>query len=151
VTATVIATLTPTERQPVHLADAAGEELPELHFPVGLPGFAERRRFALVRVDDSGLLFTLRSLEDPSLRLFVVPPAPFFPDYAPEIDDADAALLELSDASDAQVLLVVTPGASPADATANLLAPIVVNTRARVATQVILTGADLSLRAPLAA
>ncbi len=46
-------------------------------------------------------------------------------------------------------LLVVTVGASLAESTANLMAPIVVNTAAQVAAQVVLDDPGLPLRAPL--
>lgn len=79
----------------------------------------------------------------------MVSPAPFFSDYAPVLDDVSVARLDLRDADEALVLLVVTLGARPEDATANLLAPIVVNQRTRHAAQVVLNGQDFSLRAPL--
>jgi len=79
----------------------------------------------------------------------VVPPAPFFPDYAPEVDDETGRRLGLADPADALVLLVVTPGERPEDATANLFAPIVVNQRTRAGVQVVLAGTDHPLRAPL--
>ena len=122
-----------------------------LTFPDGLPGFPDDHRFALVQLDEYGVVFALRSLDTPGLRLFVVPPAPFYPDYAPEIGDPVLGLLELTDPADAQVLLVLTPGETAARSTVNLLAPIIVNTRTRHAAQVVLDEPDLPLRAPLAA
>ncbi|MGN6090506.1 MAG: flagellar assembly protein FliW [Actinomycetales bacterium] len=117
-------------------------------FPAGIPGFAGLSRYLLHTVDDAGVLFTLRSVEEPDVRLLVVPPVYFFPDYAPEIDDASVSLLGLLSAEEADLFVVVTAGTSLADSTANLLAPIVINRRTRVAAQVILTD-DLPLRAPL--
>jgi flagellar assembly factor FliW len=126
-------------------------ELPSLEFVSPFPGFPGKTRFALVSLDDAGLLYALHSLDEPSLRFLVVPPAPFFPEYAPEIDDVTAASLELTRAEQALVLLVLNPGDSATAATANLLAPIVVNIETRHAAQVVLSGADLPVRAPLAA
>jgi flagellar assembly factor FliW len=124
-------------------------ELPALELVGPLAGFPDHRRFALVALDEAGLLYALRSLEDPDLRFLVAPPAPFFPDYAPELDDAWVERLALHGADDALVLVVVTTGALPADATANLLAPVVVNRRTLRAAQVVLDQ-DLPLHAPLA-
>jgi flagellar assembly factor FliW len=126
-------------------------ELPSLEFVAPFPGFPGLTRFALVALDEAGLLYALRSLDEPSLRFLVVPPAPFFPEYAPEIDDATAASLSLTRAEQALLLLVLNPGDNPASATVNLLAPIVVNSETRQAAQVVLTGADLPVRAPLLA
>ena len=130
------------------VADAP--ELPTLELVDGMPGFTHLRRFALVRLDELGLLFALRSLEQPELRFLVVPPAPFYPDYEPELDDDVVARLGLTDPQEALLLLVVTPGERPEDATANLLAPLVVNARTASAAQVVLGDTGLPLRAPLA-
>jgi flagellar assembly factor FliW len=126
-------------------------ELPELDFVVPPPGLEPLRRFALVSLDEDGVVYALRSLEQPDVRLLVVPPGPFFPDYAPELDTEDQAALGLHDADDALVLLVIQAGESPEETTANLLAPVVVNASTRAAAQVVLTGSDLPLRAPLVA
>ncbi len=124
-------------------------DLPALDFVIPIPGFPDHRRFVLVQLDDKGLLCALRSLDDPDLRFLVVSPTAFFPDYAPELDAETQEMLGIVRAEDALVLLVVTPGAAADDATANLLAPVVVATRTRRAAQVVLTGSDLPVRAPL--
>jgi len=122
--------------------------LPELTFEGGIAGFPGSERFALVEVPECGPLFRLTSLDEPDLEFVVAPPAVFFPDYAPEIDDTAADRLELSDAADALLLVVLTLGADVSRATANLLAPVVVNQRTGRAAQVVAQG-DHSLRAPL--
>lgn len=127
----------------------SAEPVPVLEFRAALPGFPAHRRFTLVRLDEVGLLYALRSLDDPELRFLVMPPAACFPAYAPEIDDASAALLELDRPEDALVLCVVTPGDRVEDATANLLAPIVVNQRNQAAAQVVLGGSEHAIRTPL--
>jgi flagellar assembly factor FliW len=126
-------------------------ELPSLEFVAPFPGFPGRSRFALVSRDDAGLLYELRSLDDATLRFLVVPPAPFFPDYAPELDDIAAAALGLTHADQALLLLVLNPGTAAGTPTANLLAPIIVNIETRQAAQIVLSGSDLPVSAPLAA
>ena len=126
------------------------EEIPVIEMVLPLPGFPDRTRFALVRLDDAGVLCALRSVEDPELRFLVVPPHHFFPDYAPELDDVTAESLGLVTAEDVLTLVVVNPGTGVASATANLLAPVVVNTLTRQGGQVVLTD-DLPVRAPLLA
>ena len=111
-----------------------------------MPGFPQLRSFALVRLDEAGLLYALRSVETPEVRFLVVPPAPFFPDYEPELEDATAARLGLAGAEEALLLLVVTPGERPQDATVNLLAPLVVNARTAAAAQVVLSDPALPVR-----
>jgi flagellar assembly factor FliW len=127
------------------------EEIPVLEMVEPLPGFPDHRRFALARLDDDGVLCALRSLDDTALRFLVVPPAAFFADYAPVIDDQTVAALDIESADDVLALVMVNPGDSPRTATANLLAPVLVNHRTRRAFQVVLDDPTLPLRAPLVA
>ncbi len=131
------------------MASVTDLDVPSVDFVTDVPGFPGLRHFVLVQLDDGGFVFDLRSLDDASISFVVVPSVAFFPDYAPVIDDGTALALGLSDAGDAAVLVIVTVGASLAASTANLLAPIVVNTRTRHAAQVVLEGSDQPLRAAL--
>ena len=124
-------------------------ELPVLEFVAPMPGFPAERRFVLVQMDDAGLLYSLTSIDAPELRFLVVPPAPFFADYAVDVDDESLIALGLPDAEDLLVLLVLTAGETPADTTANLMAPIVVAQSSRRAVQLVLGGSGLPVRAPL--
>jgi flagellar assembly factor FliW len=123
--------------------------LPTIELAAPLPGFPGFRRFVLVRLDDEGLLYALTSMEDSDLRFLVIPPAPFFPDYAPEIGDDALATLGTSNPEHLLLLLVVT--ASETGTSANLLAPIVIDQENRKAIQVVLTGSGLPVRAPMSA
>ena len=123
-------------------------KLPELTMSGGMAGFPDAERYVLVEVPQASPLFMLRSLDHDGLEFVVAPPGVFFPDYAPEIDDASAARLDLTDAADALLLVVLTVGADIASSTANLLAPIVINQRTKQAAQVVLQG-DFPLRTPL--
>jgi flagellar assembly factor FliW len=126
------------------------EEIPVIELVEAMPGFPDCTRFALVRLDEDGVLCSLKSVEDPDLRFLVVPPNVFFPDYAPELDDATVEALRIERAEDVLVLVVLNPGDQASTATANLLAPVVVNTVSRQGTQVVLSE-DLPVRAPLVA
>ncbi|WP_459641835.1 flagellar assembly protein FliW [Kineococcus sp. NUM-3379] len=122
---------------------------PQIEFIAPITGLNSHTRFELHPLDEEGNLFSLRSMDDPNLRLVVMAPDRFFPGYSPEIDDETADALELTKGEDAAVLLVVNPGESLEDATANLLAPVVINHRSHKAAQAILTERDLPLRAML--
>ena len=130
-------------------AVALEADITALTMNAGMAGFPDAQTFALVEVPQAAPLFLLRSLDQPGLEFVVVPPGAFFPAYAPEIDDASADRLQLTDAADALLLIVLTVGDSLATSTANLLAPIVINQRTRQAAQVVLQE-EHPLRAPLA-
>ena len=121
--------------------------IPTIHMAAPMPGFPAHRRFALVRLNEEGMLYAFTSLDNPDLRFLVVPPEPFFENYSPEIPDEALAQLGYPDAEDLILMLVITAGK---DATAaNLMAPIVVNTVNRMAVQVVLAGTEMPVRAIL--
>ncbi len=147
----MIGTVEMIETDEVHMdSPEQVPELPVIEFARPMPGFPDDTRFALVRVDDAGTLCALRSLTRDGLRFLVVPPAAFFADYEPVLSADDVDLLALTSAADALVLVVLNPGASLEETSANLVAPIVVNTLTRRAVQIVLADASLPIAAPLA-
>lgn len=134
------------------LADAARRTLlPEhLHLASPMPGLAGYADFTLTPLDDAGVLYALRSEPEGArpVRLFVIDPDAFFPDYAPRIDGDVLAAIG-SDAAHAVHLVVVRPADGGDPATANLLAPLVLDPASGTAVQTVLTE-DWPLRAPLA-
>jgi flagellar assembly factor FliW len=126
-------------------------EIPVIELVQPMPGFPGLTRYALVQLDDDGVLCALRSLDDPDLRFLVIPPAVFFPDYAPVVDDDAVEALGIKTVDDALLLVVVNAGTSIQTATANLVAPVVVNRSTLRAQQVVLDDPELSVAVPLAA
>ena len=126
------------------MTDAA-LDMPILDMAVPMPGFPAHRQFVLVRLNDEGLLYAFTSIEDPELRFLVAPPEPFFPDYAPEIENDVFAALNTRDPDRLLVMVVITAGVN--ETTANLLAPIIVDRDSRRAMQVILNGIGMPVRA----
>jgi flagellar assembly factor FliW len=131
-----------------------GGEVPEIELVRPMPGFSELTRFVLVRLgsegaeqDDAPTLYELRSLQQPAVRFLVAVPTAFFPDYAFDLDESTCAALGLVDADEALVLVLLTIGDDSASTTANLLAPVVINSRTRSAAQVILSGTEWPVRA----
>jgi flagellar assembly factor FliW len=119
-----------------------------LELTAPLPGLPDHVRYSLTPLDEIGVLFALRSDGEPQVRLFVVPPREFFPDYEPVIPSAVRTALDLTDA-ETVLLTVVSPPQGDEPATANLLAPIVVNARTGLAVQTVLDDSGWPLRAPL--
>jgi flagellar assembly factor FliW len=135
-----------TESRPIGAAMTDTElELPVIHMAVPMPGFPAHREFVLVRLNDEGLLYAFTSIEDPSLRFLVAPPEPFFPDYAPEIENEVFAALNTKDPDRLLVMVVITAGVD--ETTANLLAPIIVDRDTHRAMQVVLSGTNMPVRA----
>jgi len=111
-----------------------------LHFPEGIHGFPHFRRCCLLPYGYHTGLRWLQSLDDPALVFLTLEPHLVFPDYEVEIPDRDAIALDLTDPERAVVLTLVTVSEERSSVTANLLAPIVINTDSRRARQLILDG-----------
>ena len=114
-----------------------------IEFPAGLIGLGGSR-YALVSSDADGAFHWLHAIDDPSLALPVTNPWLFFSDYVVDLSDGDTQRVG-SDSPD--VWVTVRAGATPADFSANLRAPILVaDGRGH---QVINEASDVSVRAPL--
>jgi flagellar assembly factor FliW len=120
-------------------------EMPIIDMAMPMPGFPAHRQFVLVRLNDEGLLYAFTSVDNPKLRFLVAPPEPFFPDYAPEIENDVLAALNTKDPDRLLVMVVITAGVN--ETTANLLAPIIVDQDSHRAMQVILSDSTMQVRA----
>jgi flagellar assembly factor FliW len=80
-----------------------------------------------------------------------MPPAPFFPEYQPDMSESDVEVLGPPSDGELQLLVIVAIRDGISDATANLLAPIVVEPASGKAIQLVLDDARLPLCAPLVA
>ena len=119
------------------------DDLPELAFPAGLPGFEDLRRFALAHWGPEDSPYSrLVSLERADVAFLVAPPEAFFDDFDVEVSADDAGQLQLDRPEDALVLVMITVGDRAEEATANLLGPLVINTARRLGAQIVAAEAD---------
>ena len=112
------------------------------HFslPQGLIGFKDYTRAELLYLPDHLPFLWLKLYRGTeSVHFIVIEPAGLVPGYVPELFDADAEGLELRDSSEAMLLNIVTlRHQNPLEATINLVGPIVMNRRTRVARQLVI-------------
>lgn len=113
------------------------------------PGLSPLVDFDLEPVAQADGLYTLRSLEAPDIRLFVIDAPVYLPDYSPEMSVQQLESIGATESSEVRVLVVTTlhdDGPS-----ANLMAPILMHATSGEATQVILDGDEWPLRMQLGA
>ncbi|BCB96421.1 flagellar assembly factor FliW [Dissulfurispira thermophila] len=121
------------------------EEGKIIEFPLGIPGFAHLKRYILLDYKDP--IKWLHAVDDPDIAFIVAEPFVLFPDYSLTIEDDIEEFLEIKDALDTAILVIlnVTEG----QLNANLKAPIVVNTSKFKAMQIILDDDRYSFRVPV--
>ncbi len=103
----------------------------------GLLGFPQERRYCLLQVKEGSPFKWMQSVERPELAFLVVGPHEFFRDYEVFLGDEAAAEMALEKPEDAAVLALVSIQEDQA-VTANLMGPVVVNTRTGRGRQIVL-------------
>nr|WP_092074309.1 flagellar assembly protein FliW [Dendrosporobacter quercicolus]NSL49213.1 flagellar assembly protein FliW [Dendrosporobacter quercicolus DSM 1736]SDM87967.1 flagellar assembly factor FliW [Dendrosporobacter quercicolus] len=117
-----------------------------IHFPQGLPGFADEKKFILLPGEPDSPFVFLQSVAEPDLTFIVVDPFAFFKDYEFSLDDRIVAELKLSDKNLPQIFNIVTIPDKAELMTANLLAPVIINPVQRVGQQIVLEKVDYTTR-----
>ena len=127
-------------------------EVPEAScyaFPEGVLGFPDMTKYALFDNPGGGPLKWLQSLEDPALAFVCCDPTLFLPAYRAEIRRDELSDIRLDRAEDGHVLSILVIGKDPAQTTANLLGPIVLNVPQRLGKQLVLSDSAHSARHPI--
>lgn len=107
-------------------------------FPEGIPGFEKVQRFAILTNPEEVPFGRLTALEH-DLCFIVINPWEIFPEYKADIDEEDLKKIDSPAEDQILILAIVTiPEASPQEATMNLAAPLIINTKKGVGKQIIL-------------
>ena len=123
----------------VRFGEIEVEEDKIVHFENGIPAFEEEHEFLIIPYDEESPYVFLQSLSTPDLAFLMTIPFVFFPDYEFEIDDETLASLGIRDQEELLIYALLTlPGGKVGDMTANLMAPVVINTTNMQARQVVL-------------
>ncbi len=111
-----------------------------LHFPRGVIGFEDRRRFTLLQIREDSPFMILQSMTDPGLGFLVTDPYSFMTEYEVVIPSADLKVLKIDDRRKVAILVtVVIPSGAPEKTTLNLTGPIVINSGAQIGLQILQT------------
>lgn len=124
-----------------------------VHFPDGLLGFEELKRFTLIydvkQNGEKSKIAWLQAVDEPELALPVMNPFDVKDDYDPVIREALMKDLGDINAENALVLLVVTVPRDVTKTTANLKAPVIINSDTCVGAQIIVENKDYIIKYPI--
>jgi flagellar assembly factor FliW len=119
-------------------------------FPLGLPGFPNLRRFALLRDHLKSPFYCLQSVDKPALAFVVTEPTALVPDYNPKNGAADLKDLQASSRDELQLLVTLTiPPGRPGEMTANLMSPLLINPSRGLGKQVVIDKPQYSPQHPV--
>lgn len=112
------------------------EEGATIGFPLGLPGFDQYHRFVLVEQPPLAPLVFLQSLENPQLCFMALPLLEIDPEYQTVLAPEDLKILDGGDSGSILGLALLAATAN-GQLTANLLAPIILSLKTRLAVQAV--------------
>jgi len=115
--------------------------------PDGILGFEDLKHYIFVEVEEFYPFMWLLSVEDPEIGFAVSDPHYFFgAPYEVMLSDVDRSVLDLRTGDDISVFVIVSIADGARRITANLKGPIVLNTRNRLAKQVVVYSPSYSVR-----
>jgi flagellar assembly factor FliW len=120
--------------------------------PVGMLGFPDQRRFVIIQHKEKSPFFWYQSVDDPTLAFVITNPFVFKPDYDIDIDDVLEEMSwneEMADNNLELYVVINIPEGSPHKMTANLIGPILVNSKSRQAVQMVIPDSLYSHKFPL--
>lgn len=132
-----------------HFGEIELQEDKIIHFEHGILGFEDYKKYTLlfdVEEGDAPVISWMQSVDEPSLALPVISPFMIKEDYNPIIDDeALTTLGEISD-ENALILVIISVPKEISNMTANLKAPIIINSNTNVACQIVVQNSDYEIK-----
>ena len=120
-----------------------------IEFDDGIPGLEQYNKYAILQFEESYPIVWLQSMDDSGICLPVLDTFVVLPDYVFDIDEADVKKLELTSPDELHVVSVVVIPEDIQGMTVNLAAPIIINTFSGRAMQIVLSGSEYNVRAPV--
>ncbi|SCY86854.1 flagellar assembly protein FliW [Alkaliphilus peptidifermentans] len=110
-----------------------------IHFPDGIPAFEENKKYVIIENPDKDVPFHwLQSIEEPSLAFVIINPFLFMEDYDFQIPKSILEKLEIESPEIVSVHTIVVVPDDINKMTANLKAPIIINTKNKKGKQIVL-------------
>lgn len=107
-------------------------------FSQGVPGFEEYRRFVILTPDADIPFSYIQSVDEERLHFLLTNPFLFYPNYEFDLPDSVKDELKIVRHEEVGVWSIVTLKDQIADATLNLLAPVIINVAEGIGKQIIL-------------
>ena len=117
-----------------------------IHFPKGIYGFEDSKRFALLDTGSPSGVMHLQCVDNPTPRFIVLDPFMLLEDYAPQIPSDAMRALNAGSIEDLSIFAITVVPQNYLAATANLKSPIAINFGKRLGMQVILDNREYSVR-----
>jgi flagellar assembly factor FliW len=118
-------------------------------FPAGIPGFEDLKRYVTLQPSPDIPFCYLQSIDDGELAFLITNPFVYYPDYEFQLSDAQQDELAVGKVEELSIWSIVTAQQTLQDATMNLKAPVVLNTKRRCGKQILLHDTHYTTKHPL--
>ncbi|MBT3857797.1 MAG: flagellar assembly protein FliW [Nitrospina sp.] len=124
------------------------EEKQVIEFPDGLYGFEKETRFTLLPFNPNveSPMEWMQSILSPHLAFVITDPHLYVPDYKLKLMEEDKKKVGLEVDAPFLTRCIVTIPENYTEMTANLVAPVVINSQKRIGKQFVLTGMEYDTR-----
>jgi flagellar assembly factor FliW len=120
-----------------------------LTFEKGIPGFPLEKQFALLPLTDDDIFYVMQSISTPGLAFVLTSPFNFFEEYDFDLEELVISELVLKSQNDVLVYSILSVQDPFEKTTANLQAPVIINSKNRRAKQVILHDEQYNTKHPI--
>lgn len=118
-----------------------------IDFSEGIPGFEDVKKFVIISSDEEGSPFKwLQSVDMPSLAFVIINPKVFKADYVVDVTDNEVGDLSIDDPNNVLIYSIVVVPEDISKMTANLKAPVLINTENNRGKQVIMEKGDYPIK-----
>lgn len=116
----------------------AFEEKEILFLPKGILGFSQLSKYVIIEKDEYEPFKWLQSVEESDIAFVIVDPTFFFPDYKLELHEKELEELNFQQMKELSPYVIVTVPPDHSQTSADLLGPLVINFKKRIAKQVVM-------------
>src|SRR3989339_1534403 len=118
-----------------------------IEFPEGLPGFEDKKRFTLLgKMEEEPYFDWLQSIEDMDLVFVTINPKFIIPEYYIDVEQNDIEFLKIKDENKVLIYAIVVIPEDIEEMSANLKAPIIINTENNIGKQLVLENKQYQIR-----
>jgi flagellar assembly factor FliW len=114
------------------------EEKEILFLPKGLLGFSQLSKYVIIEKEKYDPFKWLQSVEDPEVAVVITDPTLFFPNYKLEVNEKELEELNFQQMKELITYVIVTLPTNSSQMSADLLGPVVINSKRRIAKQVVM-------------
>ena len=107
-------------------------------FPKGVLGFSQLTRYVVLKREEFAPFKWLQSIEDSNVAFVIMDPQKFFPNFKLEINEIELEELNYTNSGDLVTYVIVTVPQDVSLASADLLGPLVINSKKRLAKQAVM-------------